>query len=173
MKLFLRLWAAPALVALLAGSAQAQVLPGTPVSPASPTTPAAAPPAASILLGPTQVPGDYKTYLYQRYASDRRAAAVVRLFARRQTGGAFWLGSGAVFIGTLAAASGTHNSSSGGTYTLTVTPLGYALFIGLFGGVGIGKLSRFSSDKLFRTLRQYDQNGSLPDYVRSRLHEYD
>ncbi|MGI4833126.1 MAG: hypothetical protein ACRYFK_06650 [Janthinobacterium lividum] len=140
--------------------------------PAAPAALPAAPAAPSSLLPPGQMQEKYKAYLYQHYAADRKALAVVRLFARRQTGGAIFLAVGASLLSTLAAVSGTHDSGTG-QVTVQVSPLAYVLYPGPFVGVGIGKLSRFSNRRLYEALDSYDHTGILPNYVQGRLHEHD
>ncbi|RTQ46856.1 hypothetical protein EJV47_21025 [Hymenobacter gummosus] len=156
------------LLLTLSGAAYAQ----TPDAPAA--TPAAAAPAApapaAALLKPDQVTGEhYKTYLYKRYAADEQATKAIRLFARRQTGGAVWLGTGAGVIGFVASQTGTKTDPSGGTTTVTVTPVGWAVLLGLFGGVGIGKLARFSNEKLYLALAAYEKDHAFPHYVARRI----
>jgi hypothetical protein len=179
MILQVRMWVAVAGFGLGSTAALAQApaaLPGAPVSPA-PTPALMAVPAAPVaalpaLLRPADVKESYKTYLYQRYASDKEARAAIHLFARKQTGGGLWLGTGAVVLGVVASQTGTTTSSSG-TTTFTVTPLGYGILVGLFGGVGLGKLLRFSNEKLFEALVEYDQQGHLPGRVVTRLKSKD
>lgn len=130
-------------------------------------------PAREPLLPPSQVREKYKEYLYQHYASDRKALAAVRLFRKRQTGGAVFLAAGGALLGTLIGIQGTHSSSNGGQVTVTVSPLAYILYPGPFIGVGIGKLSRFSDRRLYEALDGYDRTGTLPNYVQGRLHERD
>lgn len=125
-------------------------------------------PDPAALLSPAQVPGNYKTYLYQRYAASKEATATIHLFARKQTGGALWLATGAAVIAFVAGQTGTTSSGSG-TTTVDVSPLGYGILLGLFGGVGVGKLARFTNAKLYQTLLMYDQQKVLPSYVMSRL----
>lgn len=169
----LRNWLVAAVLSCWALLAQAQAqLPTLPLPPT--TAPAVAAPVASppaALLPPTGVPGNYKDYLYQRYATDKKACAVIRLFKRRQTGGAVWLSTGVVAISVIASQTGT-NTTSSGTTTFTVSPLGYAALVGLFGGVGVGKLGRFSNQKLYQALAEYDRNGVFPYYVTSRIKKY-
>ena len=112
--------------------------------------------------------GKYKTYLNYRYASDKEARAVVHLFARKQTGGGLWLGTGAAFMAFVASQTGTKTTASGTTKT-TVTPLGYGLILGLFGGVGVGKLTRYSNEKLYKVLSAYDQGNGLPEGLMGQL----
>jgi hypothetical protein len=156
--------------------AQAPVaLPGAPVAPPAGTPGAVvAGPSAALpaLLRPSEVKESYKNYLYQRYANDKEARAAVHLFSRKQVGGGIWLGTGAVVIGFIASQTGTTKSSSG-TTTFNVTPLGYGILVGLFGGVGAGKLLRFNNEKLFEALMEYDQQGHLPSRVVNRLKSKD
>lgn len=142
-----------------------------PAPPYAPAGPVAAP--ASQLLPPSQVQENYKDYLYQRYAADRKALAAVRLFRKRQTGGAIFLAVGGAMVGTLVGISGTHNTGNNGQVTVTVSPLAYVLYPGPFVGVGIGKLSRFSDRRLYEALDGYDRTGTLPNYVQGRLRERD
>ncbi len=179
MILVLRNWALMGSLWLAGLAAWAQApaaLPGAPAATATPaaggTTPAAAPAALPALLRPNEVKEPYKAYLYQRYANSQEARAAIHLFARKQTGGGLWLGTGAVAIGVIASQTGTKTTSSG-TTTVNVTPLGYGVLVGLFGGVGMGKLLRFSNDKLFEALVEYDQRGHLPNHVLERLRPRD
>ncbi|RZK97518.1 MAG: hypothetical protein EOO62_27885 [Hymenobacter sp.] len=133
----------------------------------------AAPAPMERLLPPGQVKEKYKDYLYQRYASDRKALAAVQLFRKRQTGGAIFMAVGGALLGTLIGVQGTHSSSNGGQVTVTVSPLAYIIYPGPFIGVGIGKLSRFSDRRLYEALDGYDRTGTLPNYVQGRLHERD
>lgn len=147
---------------LLAATAHAQA-PG----PSTEAAPAATAGSAT-LLPPTGVSGKYKDYLMKRYANDAGGQAIIRHFSRRQTGGELWLGLGAATIGTLATQTGTTTTSSG-TTTFTVTPLGYGILVGLFGGVGVGKLVRFSNARLYETLLAYDQKqANLPARTANR-----
>ena len=125
------------------------------------------------LSTPSQVKEKYKDYLYQQYAATRKALAAVRLFRKRQTGGAIFMAVGGALLGTLIGVQGTHNSSSGGQVTVTVSPLAYVLYPGPFIGMGIGKLSRFSDRRLYEALDGYDRTGTLPNYVQGRLRERD
>ncbi|MBD2716275.1 hypothetical protein KBK19_14645 [Microvirga sp. STR05] len=138
------------------------------------TTPPAAAPATTTEATPLLKPGltknqPYKKYLYQRYAGDEQATRVIRLFARRQTGGKLWLGTGAVVIGFVASQTGTKTSSNGGTTTTTVTPLGYGLMLGLFGGVSISKLARYSNEKLYQELSGYDRDHAFSPNVQAKI----
>ncbi|MFD1467554.1 hypothetical protein ACFQ48_04915 [Hymenobacter caeli] len=119
-------------------------------------------------MPPAQVPGNYKTYLYQRYAASKEATATIHLFARKQTGGALWLATGAAAIAFVASQTGTTTNGSG-TTTVNVSLLGYGILLGLFGGVGVGKLARFTNGKLYQALLMYDQQKVLPNYITSRL----
>ncbi len=168
MLLRLRVWLIAGFLGTCAVAARAQTAPA--VSAQLPTTaePAASGAAPALLLSPTQVPGKYKTYLYQRYGTSKEASAAVHLFARKQTGGAVWLGAGALIIAFVASQTGTTSNSSG-TTTVSVSPLGYGILLGLFGSVGVGKLARFSDQKLYQALLMYDQQKVWPSYVASRL----
>lgn len=167
----LRNWVMVGSLWLVGSGAWAQApapLPGAPAVTAPPA-PATALPA---LLRPNEVKESYKTYLRQRYATAKEARAAIHLFSRKQRGGGLWLGAGAVAIGAIASQTGTKTSGSG-TTTFTVTPLGYGMLVGLFGGVGAGKLLRFSNDKLFEALLEYDQRGHLPSRVVNRIRPRD
>ncbi|GGG57398.1 hypothetical protein GCM10011378_36840 [Hymenobacter glacieicola] len=111
----------------------------------------------------------YKKYLYQRYAGDEQATRVIRLFAHRQIGGKLWLGTGALAIGFVASQTGTKTNSNGGTTTTTVSPLGYGLMLGLFGGVGISKLARYSNEKLYQELSGYDRDHAFSPNVQAKI----
>ncbi|UOQ71504.1 hypothetical protein [Hymenobacter cellulosilyticus] len=153
-----------ALVGSLALGSFAQTTTPTASAPAPPTTP---------LLGPGQVTTEkYKDYLNKRYADDKEARAVIHLFNRKKTGGIIWLATGVGVIGFVASQTGTKTTNSG-TTTVTVTPLGYGLMLGLFGGVGIGKLARFNSEKLYQTLAEYDKSHSFPGFVMEKLDDKD
>lgn len=136
--------------------------------------PPAAAPAAEATSTPLLKPGliknqSYKKYLYQRYTGDEQATRVIRLFARRQIGGKLWLGTGALVIGLVASQTGTKTSPNGGTTTTTITPLGYGLMLGLFGGVGISKLARYGNEKLYQELSNYDRDRAFSPNVQAKL----
>lgn len=154
-------------------SAQAQNTP-PPTAPAATTTP----PVASLatpaeLLPPTKVSGRYSDYLMTRYANDKEARAAIHMFGRKTTGGGIWLGAGAVFTTLILTQTGTHKTSSGGSYTVTVSPLGYVAFIGLPLVLGINKLSRFGNQSLYKVLQDYDKTQTFPRYVAARIHGKD
>ncbi len=179
MTLVVRKWVVVGSWCLAGSAAWAQAPAALPGAPAATVTPAAAattlsetPATLPALQRPNEVKESYKAYLYQRYAHDKEAKAAIHLFARKQTGGGLWLGTGAVAIAFVASQTGTKTTSSG-TTTVNVTPLGYGILVGLFGGVGVGKLLRFSNDKLFETLLEYDQRGHLPNHVVNRLRTRD
>ncbi len=181
MTLVLRKWVVGASLCLAGSAAWAQAptaLPGAPSATATPTPAAAATPSSGAptalpaIQRPNEVQGPYKAYLSQRYANDKEAKAAIHLFARKQTGGGLWLGTGAVAIGVIASQTGTTTTNSG-TTTFNVTPLGYGILVGLFGGVGVSKLLRFSNNKLFEALLEYDQRGHLPSKVVDRLRKRD
>ena len=146
----LRMWVALVTFGLFATAVQAQT--SAPATGTAPTGTA----SGTTLLPPTAVAGKYKNYLMLRYASDAGAQTLIQRFSRRQTGGALWLSVGAATIGAIATQTGTTTTSSG-TTTFEVTPLGYGILVGLFGGVGVGKLVRFSNDKLYQALLTYEQ----------------
>ena len=108
--------------------------------------------AKEMLLTPQQVPGNYKDYLAKRYENDREGRAAIHMFGKHHTGGLVWLGVGAGFLGLFATQTGTHTSSTGGTVTLTVSPLGYVIFVGLPAVLGISKLSRFNSQTMYQEI---------------------
>lgn len=148
--------------------AQAQTsAPALPAAPSAPAAPAPAP-AEAGLLRPSEVPGKYKIYLEQRYAGDVGAQELIKHYSHRQTGGALWLAAGVGAISFVASQTGTTTSNSG-TTTFKVSPLGYGILLGLFGGVGVGKLTRFSNEKLFDALLVHDQQAGLPGRAVSRL----
>lgn len=158
------------LTATLAGSMAFSSLAQT-TPPAAPAT--AAPATQAPLLRPNQMKGEkYRDYLNKRYADDKEARAVIHLFGRKNTGGVLWLATGAGFIGFVASQTGTKTTDSG-TTTLEVTPLGWGLLLGLFGGVGIGKLARFNSEKLYATLLDYDQSHAFSGPVMGKLKDKD
>ncbi|WP_375437991.1 hypothetical protein [uncultured Hymenobacter sp.] len=147
----------------LAGHAQSEL----------PTTPSATPTTSSTLLTPAlNTGGKYKDYLYKRYSDDKEARAVIHLFARKQTGGVLWLSTGAAFIGFITTQTGTTTDASG-TTTVEVTPLGYGMLVGLFGGVGAGKLSRFSNSNLYEALATYEQTRSFSGLIKKKLKDKD
>lgn len=155
--------------------ALAQGVPALPAAPMPPAPPAAtavpvAPP--SILAQPEEVSGPYKAYLYQRYANDQEARGVVHLFGRKQTGGMLWLLGGTTVTAYLASQTGTHASGTG-TYTFTVSPLGYGILVGLTAGLGGGKLLRFNNQRLYEALLAHEQGGRFPDYVERKLRPRD
>ncbi len=126
---------------------------------ATPTTPPTSAEVAATTLAPLLAPkqlqearykeGKYRDYLIKRYPNDKEARAVIHLFSRKQRGGFLWLTAGAATIGLITTQTGTKTNDSGVTTTFEVTPLGYGILVGLFGGVGIGKLARFSDEKLY------------------------
>lgn len=124
---------------------------------------------AGPLLKPKEVTENYKKYLYRRYAGNEQATEVIRLFAKHQTGGALWVGTGAVVTGFIASQTGSKSDGTGGTTTVTVTPLGWGLVLGLFGGVGISKLARFSNEKLYLAFVEYDKNQAFPVAIQEKL----
>ena len=181
--------ALPALgLLVLSFTTLAQTTP-TPAPPITPTTPAAeatpapatTPPAAatatiapatSLLLSPQLGPSNYKEYLLKRYADDKEARAVVHMFGRKQLGGGLWLGGGAAFMAFISTQTGTTTTSSG-TRTLTISPFGYVVFIGLPAILGINKLTRFSKGSLFKVLADYDKTHTFPHFVSARVHQGD
>jgi uncharacterized protein YcfJ len=91
-------------------------------------------------------------------------AAVQRLFSARRTGGIIWSVIGAAFTGRILGASigdGFNNAGS--------TVVGIAVFGGIPGGIGIGKLSRFSRATEEAVVTNYQQRHQLPPYVLKRL----
>lgn len=164
----MRLWLIWGIMGLSLGKAQAQTTPTV----GSPIASAVAPTAPVSLLTPERAPSDYKRYLNERYANDKEARAAIHLFSRKKTGGGLWLGTGAAFIAFVASQTGSR-PSDGGTLTVTVSPLGYGLLVGLFGGVGVGKLAQFSNQKLYQMLLDYDKEHNFPQYVTSRLKDCD
>lgn len=139
---------------------------------AAPVTETTATSPAS-LLPPTQLRGSkYSAYLIQRYTTDKKARAILHLFTRKQRGGSVWLATGTM---TTAIIAWKANASidDRGTTTLTVTPLGYGLLVGLFGGVGIGKLARFNNANLYRALSAHESGSPLPIIVTKKLKEKD
>ncbi|TGE18968.1 hypothetical protein [Hymenobacter elongatus] len=164
MSFLLRGFLTTALVGSLAFGSQAQTTP--PAAPATTATPA-------LLLRPNQMVGEkYKEYLNKRYAADKEARAVIHLFNRKHTGGVVWLLTGAGAIGFVASQAGTKTTSSG-THTVEVTPLGWGLLLGVFGGVGIGKLARFNNEKLYATLADYDLSHAFPGTVMGKVQDKD
>jgi hypothetical protein len=129
-------------------------------------------PATDKLLPPTLVPGNYKDYLTKRYANDKEARAAIEMFARKRTGGAIWLLGGGAVVGFIASQTGTKTTSSG-TTTVEVSPLGYLIFGGVPLGIAISKFSRFSNQSLFKMLSGYDSSHQLPGYVMGRLNPGD
>lgn len=167
---------------VLSFTARAQTAPvpaasPAPTAPAAPaataTTVATAAPTKEALLTPQLVPGSYQEYLAKRYANDREGRAVIHMFAKHHTGGFIWLGAGAGFLTLFASQAGTHDTGSGGTYTVTVSPLGYVIFVGLPAVLGISKLSRFGNQALYTAFLDYDKTGTFPGYVASRLRNGD
>ncbi|MCB2377283.1 hypothetical protein LGH70_06795 [Hymenobacter sp. BT635] len=125
------------------------------------------------LLRPNQLKGEkYKDYLNKRYADDKEARAVIHLFNRKHTGGVLWLLTGAGVVGFITSQTGTKTTSSG-TTTVEVTPLGWGIVLGLFGGVGIGKLARFNNEKLYATLADYDASHAFTGTVMGKLKDKD
>jgi hypothetical protein len=164
-------------------SVQAQTAP--PVQPAppaqseAPAAPVTAAPAASAaptaetLLAPALVKGKYKEYLNKRYAADKEARATIHMFGRKQTGGALWLVGGAAFLGFVTSQTGTTTTSSGGTRTATVSPLGYVIFTVLPAGIAIGKFTRFNNGELYKVLLDYDKTHTFPSYVVAKMSKAD
>ncbi len=143
--------------------------PAATVTPAATSAPVSAAPAKEVMLTPLLVPGSYAEYLTKRYANDREGRAVIHMFAKHHTGGFIWLGAGAAFLTLFATQAGTHTSSSGGTYTLTVSPLGYVIFVGLPVVLAINKLSRFGNQAMYQAFLDYDKTGTFPGYVATRV----
>ena len=165
---------------VLSFTARAQTTPPPVSSPApaataapAATTTASAAPTKEMLLTPQLVPGSYQEYLTKRYANDREGRAVIHMFGKHHTGGFIWLGAGAAFLTLFATQAGSHPSSSGGTYTVTVSPLGYVVFVGLPAVLGISKLSRFGNQALYTAFLDYDKTGTFPGYVATRLRDGD
>lgn len=150
-------------------AAHAQTMPAAPVAPAAATTGVT---AAAPLLLPAQVPGKYKDYLNTRYAADKEARAAVHMFNRKQAGGAIWLIGGGAFLGALSSQTGTTRNGSG-TTTLTISPLGYVVFIGLPIALAISKFTRFGNGELYKMLTEYDKSHALPGYVLGKLSKSD
>ena len=125
------------------------------------------------LLPPEKVPGKYKTYLYQRYTRDREASAVTHLFGRKQRGGIVWLATGLASITWLASQTGTRTTDDGGTRTVKVSPVGWGMLVGLFGGVGLGKIARFSNARLYKLMLEHERNFPFPYYVTKRVRDRD
>ena len=137
--------------------------------------PAAADSTARPLLAPTKLAGaypNYKTYLNTRYANDKNARAAIHMFGRKQTGGLVWLLGGGGLFGLFASQTGTTTSSSG-TRTFTISPVGYVVFTGLIGGISIGKFARFNNNRLYEALKEYDQSRSFPGYVALKIKDKD
>ena len=155
-----------ALLSLCNLAAQGQTTP--PVSPPATTATAPVPDAGMSLKAPIEVTGKYREYLTKRYATDKEARAVVHMFGRKQTGGGLWLAGGAGFIAFVTTQTGTTTSSSG-TRTTTVTPLGYVIMTGVFGGIGINKLTRFGNQNLYKALLEYDQVHTFPSRITGKL----
>ena len=109
----------------------------------------------------------------KRYTGDKGALAVIHMFKKHHTGGGIWLGAGAFFAGLLATQVGSHTSSSGGTYTVQVSPLGYVAFIGLPAVIGISKLTRFGNESLYKAFIEYDKTGTFPGNVATRVRNGD
>ena len=139
-----------------------------------PAQPVATTPAAEPLLLPAQVKGNYKDYLNQRYTGDKdkEARAAAHMFGRKQTGGALWLIGGGAFVGYAASQAGTTSNSSG-TTTVTISPLGYVVFIGLPAALAISKFTRFSNYELYKVMLDYDKTHTLPGYVMGKLSKSD
>lgn len=155
--------------------AQTTPAPATPEAPTATPAPAATSvvPSAGVLLSPKLGPSNYKDYLLKRYADDKEARAVVHMFGRKQLGGGLWLGGGAAFNAFLATQTGTTTTSSGGSRTLTISPVGYVVFIGLPAILGINKLTRFSKGSLFNVLTDYEKTHTFPRFVSARVHAGD
>jgi hypothetical protein len=91
--------------------------------------------------------------------------AVRTLFAKRRTGGWVWSAIGAVTVVRIATASASGDSggnAAGGFVSAVVVG-------GIPAGIGIGKLSRFSTTKEDAILTVYSQSKTLPTYVSRRL----
>lgn len=173
MALSTRIRLATAALSFCALSARAQTTPATtPDAPVAAPAAVAAPAVADKLLQPIQVPGNYKEYLTKRYANDKEARAAIEMFARKRTGGALWLLGGGAVVGFIASQTGTRTTSSG-TTTVTVSPLGYLIFGGVPLGIAISKFSRFSNQSLYKMLAGYDTTHQLPGYVLGRLNPGD
>ncbi len=69
--------------------------------------------------------------------------------------------------------SGTHTNADGSTSTLTITPIGWGVQLGLFAGVGMRKEIRFSNHQLYEALKAHDERRPFPSYVDNKLKEKD
>jgi len=165
-------------LALLVGATTAHAQTGTapPATPPAPAATEATDPRIGPLLPPSQrattVYTSYKSYLAARYANDREARAAIHMFGRKQTGGLIWLLGGSSLLGYLASQTGTTKTRSG-TSTFTISPLGYGVFIGLIGGISVGKFARFSNTRLYEALKDYEQTRSFPGYVNAKVKDKD
>jgi hypothetical protein len=110
--------------------------------------------------------------------------AVHQLFRKRRIGGIVWSAiGGAAAIQVLAASVSSSNSSgtysSSGNYSRSSnssnaggTAVGILVFGGIPAGIGIGKLSRFSSSHERAIIASYEQGQALPHYVKRRLRKF-
>ncbi len=83
------------------------------------------------------------------------------------------MGTMGTLMGFLAANTGTKTNANGSTTTLTVSPLGWGVQLGLFVGVGVRKEIRFSNSQLFQALAARDKGKPMPDYIDNKLKDKD
>lgn len=76
-------------------------------------------------------------------------------------------------MGFLNANSGTKTNADGSSTTITVTPIGWGVQLGLFAGVGLRKEIRFSNEQLYRTLATHDKGQPVPLYIDNKLKDKD
>lgn len=107
--------------------------------------------------------------------------AVHRLFRKRRVGGIVWAAIGGAFTVQILAASigGSNNSTSTSSYNTSSnssnpagTAVGVIVLGGIPAGIGIGKLSRFSSARERAILANFEKGQALPHYVQRRIRQF-
>ena len=104
--------------------------------------------------------------------------AVSHLFGRRRRGGTVWLiFSGLGALTALRAAAGTTTNTVAGPITSRPNAAGvaiiFAVYAGIPGGIGAGKLSRFSMTNENEVLSNYRSGQPLPREISRRLRRKD
>jgi hypothetical protein len=142
--------------------------------------PAGQMPPSGTLPRPNEVQGRYKHVLYARYIGDDTAKAVVHLFSRRRVGGILWSVFGGYYLlSAITTPSTTTRTSYVGGYktTQTVDNSGSKVVSGVigvaFGAIGLGKLTRFSHQRLYEVMLAHEQNQPYPPEVLWKLRQKD
>ncbi len=94
--------------------------------------------------------------------SDDKRDRTEQLFKRRRSGGGIWVVGGGLALIRILASAASSSASAGGT-AISV------LVGGIPVGIGIGKLTRFSSAREEAVLAEYSRTDQLPYYVEKRI----